>query len=233
MLFASHNYILRLILIGSAFLLYFASVGFATQNQLDICHVTGQGKFQLMTIAAPAYDAHMAHGDKPVELFFRDADGDRFGSPSEVITACDVPAGYVEDDTDCDDANPAAYPSAPDIAGNDIIEDCNVQLRPFACPCAGRRVGAVIWEPGFAEGGGRCDAIERGFRVAAGVATSESVRAALAVYAADSDAGEVAICELYDAPTSQLFQLSINHEQGMACVQSLRAIAASAGVQCP
>jgi hypothetical protein len=79
-----------------------------------------------MTIATSAYDAHIAHGDKPVELFFRDADGDGFGSPSEVITECDVPAGYVEDDTDCDDGNAAVYPGALEIAGNDIIEEALV-----------------------------------------------------------------------------------------------------------
>ena len=98
----------RLILLtGSALLFGFVTVGpvFAGQNKVDICHRNGQGAFQLITIAAPAYAAHIAHGDKAPEDFFRDADEDGFGSAAEVVTACDVPEGYVENDTDCDDEN--------------------------------------------------------------------------------------------------------------------------------
>jgi hypothetical protein len=230
--FAPCNNMSRLILIGSAFLLYFASAVFAAQNKVDICHVNGQGKFKLITIAGSAYAAHIAHGDKPVELFFRDADGDGFGSASEVITACDVPAGYVEDDTDCDDASAAVYPGAPEIGGNDIIEDCNIQLRTGTCPCAERQVGGARWAEGFWSGG-QCEAIRSGLRVAAGVATGESIRAALASFAADSANNLFPRCAISDERASEFFELRITEQQAIACVQSLRVLAANAGVQCP
>jgi hypothetical protein len=56
------------------------------------------------------------------EMFFMDADGDNYGDASEASVACVAPNGYVLDSTDCDDANAAAYPNAPescDSADND------------------------------------------------------------------------------------------------------------------
>jgi hypothetical protein len=233
MLFAPWSDIQRLILTGSVLLLCFASTVFAAQNKVDICHVKGQGKFKLLTIAEPAYAAHIAHGDKDVEHFFQDADGDGFGSPVEVITACDVPEGYVEDDTDCDDTNADVYPGAPEMEGNDIIEDCNFQPRLDACPCRGQQVGEARWAEGGWTGG-QCQMIQGGFRIAAGVSTGEGVRAALAAFAADSATNEYpAKCSIHYEPTSQLLEREITEEQRMACVQSLRDIARRSGLICP
>jgi hypothetical protein len=137
---------MRLILTGSALFLWFTSTVVAAQSKVDICHVTGQGQFNLIPIAESADAAHIAHGDKAPEHFSRDADGDGFGSMSEFVAACDVPEGYVEDDTDCDDANADVYPGAEEVEGNDIIEDCNSQPR-FGCPCVGRadKMGRRVW----------------------------------------------------------------------------------------
>ncbi len=38
---------------------------------------------------------------------FRDADGDSFGDPTEPTFVCGLPPGYVVNDSDCDDSNPA------------------------------------------------------------------------------------------------------------------------------
>jgi len=48
-----------------------------------------------------------------VVLFFADVDEDGFGDAESTAWACEAPEGYVEDDLDCDDADPAAYPGAP------------------------------------------------------------------------------------------------------------------------
>ncbi|MBI5486600.1 MAG: putative metal-binding motif-containing protein [Deltaproteobacteria bacterium] len=47
--------------------------------------------------------------------FFRDADGDGFGNAADTTVACAAPAGYVADDTDCDDGDASINPAAPDL----------------------------------------------------------------------------------------------------------------------
>ncbi|MGH7268885.1 MAG: hypothetical protein ACREJ3_00515 [Polyangiaceae bacterium] len=46
------------------------------------------------------------------ELFYQDADSDGFGNPNVSVVGCSglPPAGYVANNTDCDDANANAYP---------------------------------------------------------------------------------------------------------------------------
>ncbi|MGV3610926.1 MAG: MopE-related protein [Fluviicola sp.] len=44
--------------------------------------------------------------------YYADADGDGFGNPAVNQSACSAPAGYVLDNTDCDDTNEDAYPGA-------------------------------------------------------------------------------------------------------------------------
>ena len=56
--------------------------------------------------------------------FHRDADGDGYGNPEEHVLACTAPAGYVEDESDCDDGNAAVHPGLSD--GCDAVDnDCD------------------------------------------------------------------------------------------------------------
>jgi hypothetical protein len=58
---------------------------------------------------------------------YRDADGDGYGDPAtSMLTECDgtVPAGYVENGSDCNDANTSVFPNAPEI-NNGADEQCS------------------------------------------------------------------------------------------------------------
>lgn len=44
------------------------------------------------------------------QTFYKDADGDGFGDPTQEVEDCTQPAGYVENGKDCDDLDQMAYP---------------------------------------------------------------------------------------------------------------------------
>jgi hypothetical protein len=59
--------------------------------------------------------------------WYADTDNDGFGNPAVTLTQCSQPAGYVADNTDCNDTNAAIYP-APDTDGDGYTlctGDCN------------------------------------------------------------------------------------------------------------
>jgi hypothetical protein len=49
--------------------------------------------------------------------WYADADGDGYGDAGDTAVSCEAPTGYVDDDSDCDDADAAINPAA--------IEDCD------------------------------------------------------------------------------------------------------------
>jgi hypothetical protein len=48
------------------------------------------------------------------ETWYWDGDGDGYGDPLVTTEACDAPSGYLDDNTDCDDADGSSYPDAPE-----------------------------------------------------------------------------------------------------------------------
>jgi hypothetical protein len=59
-----------------------------------------------------------------VNTYYRDNDSDTYGNPNVEVTGCSAPAGYVEDNTDCNDSNSSINPGAVEIC-DDVDNDCD------------------------------------------------------------------------------------------------------------
>ncbi len=106
-------------------------------DRVDICHVTGSGSIKAKRVSPNAVPAHLNHGDFLPLAFYADADGDGFGDAASSVEACEAPAGFVGDDTDCDDGDAAVNPGAEEIPGDGVDNDCNPDTPDVVvtCPC--------------------------------------------------------------------------------------------------
>ena len=56
--------------------------------------------------------------------WYADADGDGHGDAASPLDSCDPPSGYVDDATDCDDADAGVHPGATELC-NGVDDDCD------------------------------------------------------------------------------------------------------------
>lgn len=85
------------------------------------------------------YDPSATQDDGSCDLgpvWFEDADNDGYGDAGSSTQSCTQPAGFVSDDTDCDDTRNDVY---PDAAGTyeDVDNNCNGLLDPDELYCMG------------------------------------------------------------------------------------------------
>ena len=71
-------------------------------------------------------DCNDASGDTGETTWYLDADGDGFGVANSVARACAQPQGYVLNDLDCDDTDPAVNPDAEEVCLDGVDNDCDV-----------------------------------------------------------------------------------------------------------
>lgn len=122
-----------------------ALVNAAGQEKVSMCHREGNGDFHIISIADPAYDTHIAHGDKDVLTLFDDLDDDGFGAGVALGIFCEVLPFTSLTDDDCDDDNADAFPGNSEVC-DDVDNDCDGVVDDIpgtgCCIAAGTCTGA-------------------------------------------------------------------------------------------
>tara|TARA_B100000530_G_C15899221_1_gene464690 strand:- start:452 stop:1492 length:1041 start_codon:yes stop_codon:yes gene_type:complete len=67
--------------------------------------------------------------DDPVDGFewYADTDGDSFGDPDSPRVSCELPVGYVEDDSDCGPSRDDVFPGADEVC-DEVDNNCNGEV---------------------------------------------------------------------------------------------------------
>ncbi len=91
--------------------------------------------------------------------WYADADTDGYGDSTNSAAACDAPAGYLADATDCDDSDADVFPGATEVC-DDIDQDCDTAVDDN--PSDGHPVYADSDADGYGDAATRVDACEAG-----------------------------------------------------------------------
>ena len=96
------------------------------------------------------------------QTWYADADGDGYGDPDNVVSACSAEEGFVASSGDCDDSHNSAHPGGTDSC-NGIDDDCSgfiddggdcpYPVRYCDCPGSAANGSAFMFAEGFDESG--------------------------------------------------------------------------------
>lgn len=89
------------------------------------------------------------------EVWYQDSDLDGFGNPNATLMACIQPNGYIKNNLDCNDLDTEVNPSATEVNGDGIDNNCNGAVDEVCIPdCSGKSCGS----DGCGGSCGSCDA---------------------------------------------------------------------------
>jgi hypothetical protein len=121
-------------------------------------------------------DTLIDDADSSVDLgtgldWYGDADADGYGASSVVVTTCDQPAGYVGDDSDCDDSDHDINPAALEVCDS-LDNDCDT-LVDDADPGLDTSTGDVFYSDVDGDGYGWSSATVEACLVPAGYVAND------------------------------------------------------------
>ncbi len=80
--------------------------------------------------------------------WYADADGDGYGDAASTTAACNQPTGFLSDNTDCDDTDGTVNPSATELCGDGLDNNCDGSQSTdplgHTAGCAGTDCSAIL-----------------------------------------------------------------------------------------
>jgi subtilisin-like proprotein convertase family protein/endonuclease/exonuclease/phosphatase family metal-dependent hydrolase len=111
-------------------------------NSATMCSITMSGSVNIIRDEATSW--------------YRDVDNDGYGNASDLLSACIQPAGYIVDNSDCNDQSSTVNPGAIEICGNGIDDNCNNQVDEN---CGSVSLHLKVFIEGFYIGNGTLNAV--------------------------------------------------------------------------
>jgi len=100
--------------------------------------VDGDGHGDLIVGISPGADDRLAYVWTScfTSTWFRDADGDGFGSPDDTLDVCEAPSGYVDNGDDCDDNDSGSIECDDDEPADPGVDGSDGKAESGGCGCA-------------------------------------------------------------------------------------------------
>ena len=95
-------------------------------SKVDVCHITGSGAINILSVSSSALASHLAHGDHAAGTYYLDMDGDGEGDAAN--TAACLFTSYVDNDDDYDDSDASTNTGAEEVCDDGVDNNCDGQV---------------------------------------------------------------------------------------------------------